>query len=267
MAAFLHKQENNMKFRPCIDIHNGKVKQIVGGSLLDQGDQATENFVSQQDAAFYAKYYRDHNLKGGHIILLNPESSEYYGATKEQALLALRTYPQGLQVGGGIRPDNAQEYLDAGASHVIVTSYVFKNGEITYVNLKALVEAVGKERLVLDLSCRKKDGQYYIVTDRWQKFTNVIITLDVLKELSQYCDEFLIHAVDVEGKASGIEGELVELLAQMDDISITYAGGVGSFADLDELKSRGQGKIDVTIGSALDIFGGTMSFEDVVKNC
>lgn len=256
-----------MRFRPCIDIHNGKVKQIVGGSLLDAGNQAEENFVSEQDAPFYAELYKKWDLKGGHIILLNPETSEYYEATKQQALAALRTYPGGLQVGGGIRDDNAKEYLDAGASHVIITSYVFKNGEINYENLKKVVDAVGKEHLVLDLSCRKKDGQYFIVTDRWQKFTNVAVTKALLQEMSQYCDEFLIHAVDVEGKASGIEGELVELLADMEDFPITYAGGVGSFFHLEELKEKGQNKIDVTIGSALDIFGGNMSFANVLKAC
>ena len=256
-----------MRFRPCIDIHNGKVKQIVGGSLLDQGNQAEENFVSEQDGAFYANLYQQAGLVGGHIILLNPESSEYYQATKAQALLALRAYPGGLQIGGGIRDDNAKEYLDAGASHVIVTSYVFKDGKINYVNLNKLVSAVGKEHLVLDLSCRKKDGQYYIVTDRWQKFTDVPVTLEVLQELSSYCDEFLIHAVDVEGKASGIEVGLVELLAQMDGVPITYAGGVGNFEHLKQLKKLGQGKIDVTIGSALDIFGGDMTFEDVLNVC
>ena len=253
-----------MRFRPCIDIHNGKVKQIVGGSLLDQGNQAEENFVSEQDAAFYANLYKENGITGGHIILLNPETSEYYPETKRQALLALSAYPGGLQVGGGIRDDNAQEYLDAGASHVIVTSFVFKNGEINYENLHKIVQAVGKERLVLDLSCRKRDGQYYIVTDRWQKFTNVPITLALLKEMTQYCDEFLIHAVDVEGKASGIAGELVELLAQLDNFPVTYAGGVGSFVNLEELKEKGKNKIDVTIGSALDLFGGDMKLEEVL---
>lgn len=256
-----------MRFRPCIDIHNGKVKQIVGGSLLDHGNQAKENFVSEQDAAFYADLYKKSGISGGHIILLNPEASEYYEATKQQALSALKSYPGGLQVGGGIRPDNASIFLDVGASHVIVTSYVFKNGEIHYENLNQMVDAVGRKRLVLDLSCRKKEGKYYIVTDRWQKFTNVAVTKELLQKMSEYCDEFLIHAVDVEGKASGIEGELVDLLAEMEDFPITYAGGVGSFSDLEELKLRGQNKIDVTIGSALDLFGGNMSYLNVLKAC
>lgn len=256
-----------MKFHPCIDIHNGKVKQIVGGTLRDAGDQAAENFVSVQDARFYADLYRRYNLRGGHIILLNPASSGYYEATREQALLALNAWPGGMQVGGGIHADNAEDFLKAGASHVIVTSYVFRDGRISYRNLDRLVSAVGKEHLVLDLSCRKKDGNYYIVTDRWQKFTDVIITPKVLKEMTSYCDEFLIHAVDVEGKASGIETPLAELLSDLDSFPVTYAGGVGSFADLEELRRAGKGHLDVTIGSALDLFGGSMDFHRVLEAC
>lgn len=256
-----------MRFRPCIDIHNGKVKQIVGGSLLDEGNLAKENFVSGQDASFFAKLYKEKGICGGHVILLNPETSEFYPETRRQALLALNTYPGGLQIGGGIRDDNAEEFLDAGASHVIVTSYVFKNGQISYENLEKVKRAVGREHLVLDLSCRKKEGQYYIVTDRWQKFTDVIVTEKLLNEMAAHCDEFLIHAVDVEGKASGIEGELVELLATMDGFPVTYAGGVGSFEDLEELRKKGLGKVDVTIGSALDLFGGKMDFDRVLQAC
>ena len=253
-----------MRFRPCIDIHNGQVKQIVGGSLKDAGDQAQENFVATQDAAFFAKLYQKAGLRGGHIILLNPPSSEYYEATKSQALQALRAYPSGMQIGGGINADNAMEYLNAGASHVIVTSYVFKDGKISYENLEKMVKSIGKEHLVLDLSCRKKDGDYYVVTDRWQKFTDMKLDLDALRELGSYCDEFLIHAVDVEGKAKGIETELVQLLAEYGEIPMTYAGGVGSFKDLDALRQYGKNYLDVTIGSALDLFGGTMEYEKVL---
>lgn len=256
-----------MRFRPCIDIHNGKVKQIVGGSLLDEGNRATENFVAEQDAAFFAKLYREKGIRGGHVILLNPESSGFYEETKRQALQALSAYPGGLQVGGGIRDDNAAVFLEAGASHVIVTSFVFKNGQISYENLLKIKKKVGKERLVLDLSCRKKDGDYFIVTDRWQKFTDVTVNEKLLNQLASYCDEFLVHAVDVEGKASGIEGELVRLLASMDGFPVTYAGGVGSFADLAELRAKGHGKVDVTIGSALDLFGGHMEFTRVLQAC
>lgn len=256
-----------MEFRPCIDIHNGSIKQIVGGSLTDIGDHATENFVSTQDGSFFANYYKENGLCGGHIILLNPATSDYYEATKKQALLALNAYPGGLQIGGGITAMNAKEFLNAGASHVIVTSYVFKDGKINMDNLELLKNTVGKEHLVLDLSCRKKDGAYYIVTDRWQKFTDVIVSNETLDMLSNYCDEFLIHAVDVEGKCSGIEIELAKMLGNWGKITITYAGGVGSFNDLATLKEIGQNRLNVTIGSALDLFGGKMNFQKVLDFC
>ena len=252
-----------MKFRPCIDIHNGKVKQIVGGSLLDQGNQAKENFVATQDAAFFANLYKEKGLSGGQIILLNKSGTEEYDLDLKQALLALKEYPNHLQIGGGITPDNAPFFLEHGASHVIVTSYVFSNGQIHYEKLNKLVSSVSKERLVLDLSCRKKDGKYYIVTDRWQNFTDVVLSPETIQELSSYCDEFLIHAVDVEGKAKGIEKELVSLLGSTASIPVTYAGGVGTFEDLSLLKRLGNDRLDVTIGSALDIFGGNMEFTKV----
>ena len=262
-----NRQDGRMKFRPCIDIHNGQVKQIVGGSLCDKGNQAKENFVAKQDAAFYAGIYRDKGLDGGHIILLNPPSSEFFEKTKEQALSALSVYPGGLQIGGGITPENAGEYLDAGASHVIVTSYVFKDGKLHYDRLAEMEKAVSRERLVLDLSCRKKGDDYYIVTDRWQKYTEVLLNEKTLGELSAFCDEFLIHAVDVEGKAQGIEEELVRLLGNKCGIPVTYAGGVHSCEDLEKLRILGKGQVDVTIGSALDLFGGNMKFEEVVEQC
>lgn len=254
-----------MKFRPCIDIHNGKVKQIVGGSLRDTQDQAVENFVSKQDAAFFAEFYRSRGIDGGHVILLNAKKSVFYNQTKTQALEALAAFPGGLQAGGGITSENAAEFLDAGASHVIVTSYVFNGGQISYENLEKIEREVGKERLTLDLSCRKRLGEYYIVTNRWQTYTDVPLTLPLLQELSSHCDEFLIHAVDVEGKARGIEVPLVRLLAELEDVPVTYAGGVGSFQDLEQLKTEGKGKIDVTIGSALDLFGGNMALDQVLE--
>lgn len=254
-----------MEFRPCIDIHNGKVKQIVGGSLKDAGNQAVENFVAKQDAAFFAKLYQSYHIKGGHIILLNPVGSEFYEATKEQAMQALAAYPGGMQVGGGINADNAGEFLRAGASHVVVTSYVFRGGVVHYENLKRLADTVGRKRLVLDLSCRRQGNDYYIVTDRWQNFTQEVITPSLLDRLAEYADEFLIHAVDVEGKSRGIEQELVTLLGDWGKLPITYAGGVGSFEDLKLLKELGKNRLNVTIGSALDLFGGTMEFEKVYK--
>lgn len=254
-----------MEYRPCIDIHNGKVKQIVGSSLEDEGDQAQENFVSKRDADFFAEFYAKDGLKGGHVIMLNKQDSPYYEATKQQALLALRTYPGGMQIGGGINADNAKEFLDAGATHVIVTSYVFSDGRINYENLHKLVDAVGKEHIVLDISCRKLDDDYYIVTDRWQNFTKERITPELLDELSQYCDEFLIHATDVEGKCQGIEEELVQLLGAWGKIPMTYAGGISDYQDIEDIKELGQGKLNITIGSALDLFGGPMNYETVLS--
>lgn len=256
-----------MRFRPCIDIHNGTVKQIVGGSLKDEADFATDNFVSELSADFYANLYKKSGIKGGHIIILNPATSPYYEADVEQAGRALAAYPGGLQIGGGITADNAEWFLELGASHVIVTSYVFRDGQIHYENLKRLSKLVGPEHLVLDLSCRKRDGRYYIVTDRWQKYTDVAVEPETLDALAEYCSEYLIHAVDVEGKASGIETELAAMLGAWAKLPMTYAGGVGSFADLEQLKRLGKNRIDVTVGSALDLFGGTMKYKEVLEYC
>lgn len=256
-----------MEFRPCIDIHNGRVKQIVGGSLCDAEDSARENFVAKQDAAFFAGMYRDAGLKGGHIILLNPADSSFYPETKRQALQALAAYPGGLQIGGGITPENAAEYLDAGASHVIVTSYVFREGRIDYERLGRMTDAVGPERLVLDLSCRKTQDGYRVVTDRWQKMTKERITFELLDRLAGCCDEFLIHAVDVEGCADGIEEELAALLGGWGKRTMTYAGGVHSYEDIQLLRSLGKDRLNVTVGSALDLFGGTLAWEKVLKMC
>lgn len=252
-----------MKFRSCIDIHNGNVKQIVGGSLSDKNNYAVDNFVSEYDGAYYGKLYKSYGLTGGHIIILNPAGSEFYNADLEQAYSALSAFEGGLQIGGGINDQNAAHFLDKGASHVIVTSFVFKNGVVNFDNLNRLVKSVGKSRLVLDLSCRKRDGKYYVVTDRWQKFTDIEMNSQTLEMFSEYCDEFLIHAVDTEGKAKGIEPQIAKIMGEYCTIQSTYAGGISSFEDLDNLKELGKGKIDFTIGSALDIFGGNMNFEKV----
>lgn len=256
-----------MEFRPCIDIHNGKVKQIVGGSLQDVGNQAEENFVSNQDAAFFSKLYKKADLRGGHIILLNGADSEFYEKTREQAMMALCAYPGGMQVGGGITPENAADFLKAGASHVIVTSYVFREGKILFDRLEKMKEAVGKEHLVLDLSCKGTLQGYTVVTDRWQKLTSVVLDERLLDRLSDSCDEFLVHAVDVEGKAEGIEEELAGMLGGWGKKPITYAGGVHSYDDLELLKKLGAGRINVTIGSALDLFGGKMKWDRVLEIC
>ena len=254
-----------MKFRPCIDIHNGKVKQIVGGSLSDRNDSAITNFESELSASSYALMYQKDRIRGGHVILLNATSSPYFESTKQEALQALRCYPGGLQIGGGITSENACEYLDAGASHVIVTSYLFPDGEFDLQRLEELVQVVGKDRLVIDLSCRWRDDAYYVVTNRWQTFTNFKVDVNSLHELSQYCDEFLIHGIEVEGKSQGVEETLVQLLADFDAIPITYAGGIGSLEDLKRFQSLSRGKLNYTIGSALDMFGGEIAYRSLVE--
>ena len=256
-----------MEFRPCIDIHNGKVKQIVGSSLQDAGDMARENYVAGKDADFYARMYKELGLKGGHIILLNPVDSPYYEITKSQGLKALKATPGLLQIGGGITADNAALFLDAGASHVIVTSFVFRNGRINQTNLKKLVKTVGKERIVLDLSCKRMGEEYLIVTDRWQKLTNVPLNEETLDRLSDFCDEFLIHAADVEGRQQGIEENVARILGGWAKKPVTYAGGVKDIKDIEFLKKIGKGKVDVTAGSALDIFGGSLKMQDVIGAC
>jgi len=253
-----------MRFRPCIDIHNGKVKQIVGGSLNDSNG-ATENFVADRHSDYYASLYKDNNLYGGHIILLNKAGTAEYEETKKEAVLALKTYPGGMQIGGGITADNAREYIEAGASHVIVTSYIFDNGRLNMDKLKELVSVVGREHIVLDLSCRKREGNYYVVVDRWQTFTDTVVNASMMEELSEYCDEFLIHGVDVEGMRQGIDEELLILLSKVKLRPVTYAGGVRDISDIDVIDTLGEGRIDFTIGSALDIFGGSLNFEDVLK--
>ncbi len=260
-------KEEELEFRPCIDIHNGRVKQIVGGSLRDEGNAAEENFVSEKDAGWYASFYRERGLRGGHIILLNPADSVYYAQTRKQAELALSAWPGGMQVGGGITAENASDFLEAGASHVIVTSYVFRDGRVSWDNLEKLVSETGREHLVLDLSCRKKDGGYYIVTDRWQKFTDVEVTAETIARLQSFCDEFLIHAADVEGRKNGVEQELVSLLGHLDTVPVTYAGGVGSCEDVRRIKEAGKNRLNVTVGSALDLFGGPLSFEKILRIC
>lgn len=248
-----------MQFRPCIDIHNGKVKQIVGSTLNDDNPDALQtNFTAKHPSSWFADLYRHDNLTGGHIIKLGPGNDV---AAKE----ALAAWPGGMQIGGGITADNGGEWLDHGASHVIVTSYVFSEGQIDHSRLQKLVQAVGKERLVLDLSCRRKGDDYYIVTDRWQNFTDVIISPAVLEAFAKLCDEFLVHAADVEGQCSGIETELVCRLAQWSPLPVTYAGGVQNIQDMELIRDLGENRLHATVGSALDIFGGsTMTYDEVV---
>lgn len=248
-----------MKFRPCIDLREGRVVQIIGSSLRDKNSEKLKtNFETDRSPEDFAKMYKKDNLPGGHVISLGP-------GNEKAALSALHGFPGGFHIGGGITPKNATTYLDAGASHVIVTSYVFSNGLVDMEKLKLLQGTVGKERLVLDLSCRKKGSEFWIVTDRWQKFTNEIINPETLNQLADYCDEFLVHGVDVEGKMEGIQEELITLLGKYSPIPVTYAGGVKAISDLSLVKELGCDHVDLTIGSALDIFGGSIPYRSVVE--
>jgi phosphoribosylformimino-5-aminoimidazole carboxamide ribotide isomerase len=246
-------------FRPCIDLHEGKVKQIIGGSLGETGGSLRTNFVSDKSAAWFAELYRRDGLTGGHVIML--------GAGNEiESRAALAAYPGGLQIGGGVNAANARTWLEAGASHVIVTSWVFREGRVDWDRLAELMKVVGKVRLVIDLSCRVRDGNYFVVTDRWQKFTDVTLSAETLVKFSNYCAEFLIHAVDVEGLCRGIDRELVARLGEWSLLPVTYAGGANSLADLEQVTRLGQGRVDLTIGSALDIFGGNgVRYAEVVE--
>lgn len=253
-------------FRPCIDIHNGKVKQIVGGSLRDKGDYAKENFVSELSAADFAKMYEKDGLRGGHIILLNGRDSEFYEATKKQAISALTAFPGGIQVGGGIGDDNARAFIEAGASHVIVTSYLFENSEFSMDRVKKISSITGREHLVIDLSCKRVNGNFHIVTNRWQTTTKTKLNVSLLNALTPFCDEFLIHGVDVEGKQKGPSKTLISLLASYKgENAITYAGGIHSIEDIRMIEERSFGRLHYTVGSALDLFGGNISYMDLVK--
>lgn len=248
-----------MKFRPCIDLHDGQVKQIVGSTLTDSAHNLSTNFASDKPSSFYAEMYRRDGLSGGHIIKLGP-------GCDQAALEALQAYPGGMQIGGGITGDNAKFWLDQGASHVIITSYVFRDGRVLSDKLDELLVKVGRDRLVLDLSCRKRGDSYYIVTDRWQKFTEMTLCPENLTYFANFCAEFLVHAVDVEGKCAGIAEDLVVDLGAWAPIPTTYAGGVKNLDDLCRVKTLGKGRLDVTVGSALDIFGGHgIAYQDAVK--
>ncbi|MER2127022.1 phosphoribosylformimino-5-aminoimidazole carboxamide ribotide isomerase [Solibacillus sp.] len=249
-----------MQFRPCIDLHDGKVKQIVGSTLGYKDKEVVENFTSEHDASYYASLFQQNKLTGGHVIMLGP-------GNEQAAIRALQAYPNGLQVGGGITADNAKKYIEAGASHVIVTSYIFHDGMLDQARLEKLVAVVGKEKLVIDLSCRKRDDKWFVVTDKWTKFSDFEVNAESIKQIENYCDELLIHAVDVEGKRSGMQEELVRDLTAWTSIPTTYAGGVRSLDDLKKFELIADGKLHVTIGSALSIFGGDLDYHTVVAYC
>ena len=270
-----------MRFRPCIDLRHGVVTQIVGSTLTatstaashsstDSSDAAIENFVSSHPSSYYSQLYRGASLFGGHVIMLGPGNES---AARE----ALQSWPGGLQVGGGIDDRNAQQWLEAGASHVIVTSWLFDGGELSASRLERLCELVGRQRLVLDLSCRRRPddptGPYYVVTNRWQSFSSLQLTAATLTRLSRHCSEFLIHGVDVEGRRSGVEASLLTLIKQAmdeagsDGLHVVYAGGVRDMSDVRLVHELGGGRIDISVGSALDIFGGDLPLEHVVAYC
>ncbi|MDD5598021.1 MAG: phosphoribosylformimino-5-aminoimidazole carboxamide ribotide isomerase [Victivallaceae bacterium] len=249
-----------MKFRPCIDLHQGKVKQIVGSTLTDDNRLLQTNFEAVHGPAFYAELYRRDQLQGGHVIMLG-------SGNRDAAREALAAYPGGLQIGGGINCDSAREWLDAGAARLILTSYIFADGKFKQEHLDRIFRTIGRDKLVLDLSCRLRDGKYYIVTDRWQKFTDCEVNTAMLESLSGYCSEFLIHAVDVEGKQAGIDKNLIAIMAEHSPIPAVYAGGIRSLEDIEAIRETGKDRIDFTVGSALDIFGGKLKYADVVKKC
>ena len=242
-----------MRFRPCIDLHDGKVKQIVGATL-ESGNLA-ENFISERSAGDYARLFARDNLPGGHVIMLGKGCE---AAAKE----ALAAYPGGLQIGGGIRAENAAEYLQAGASHVIVTSAAFRDGQLSLEAIAEISQVVGREHLVLDLSCVPVDGGYRVAANRWKTVTETAVTPALLTELEAWCDEFLIHAVAVEGRKEGPDLALAAMLADYarHGNAVTYAGGLASEADLDQFFAASDGVLDYTIGSALDLYGGTLAY-------
>lgn len=248
------------KFRPCIDIHHGQVKQIVGGTLDQENPKALRtNFVSPHTAEWYAQRYAEDNLTGGHVIMLGE-------GNKAAALSALDAYPQGLQIGGGINDANALDWLKAGASHIILTSWLFSStGEFLWNRLEKISQLVGKQHLVLDLSCRRTRVGWTVAMNRWQTLTNLEISLPLLDKLVHYCSEFLIHAADVEGLCQGIDLELVRLLGKWQQAPMTYAGGIHSLSDLYQIDSLSRGSIDATVGSALDLFGGKeLSYKELL---
>ena len=247
------------EFRPCIDLHDGKVKQIVGGTL-DAGETSLRtNFVSQHEPEYFARMYAADKLYGGHVIRLGSGNTD-------AALQALAAWRGGLQLGGGINDENAAQFIEAGAAKVIVTSFVFSDGIFKEEKVRSLVRSVGADKLVLDLSCRKStDGKYYVVTDRWQKFTSLEVNGATFDMLAKYCSEFLVHAVDVEGHQAGIDEELLDILADNSPLPCVYAGGIRSFSDIEKIENAGRGRVHYTIGSALDIFGGKLSYRKVVE--
>jgi len=249
------------RFRPCIDLHRGKVKQIVGGTLTEELPP-TENFVTDRSPASFAEVFRSADAHGGHVIQLGPGNTA-------AALESLAAWPGGFQLGGGITPDNAAMWIDAGASHVIVTSHLFPDDHLDLSRLDSLSSVLGASRIVVDLSCRRDlsvcSNSWYVAKDRWQTPTRTFIDAPTLASLEGRCAEILVHAADVEGLQTGIDADLVRALALWSPVPVTYAGGANSISDLQLVHDLSDGLVDLTIGSALDLYGGTgVSFDDCV---
>lgn len=237
-------------FRPCIDLHDGQVKQIVGGSLSADGSGLKTNFVSPHPPGHFAAMYRRDGLVGGHVIKL--------GAGNDPAAkAAISAWPDAFHVGGGIDLDNAQPWIEGGAAKIIVTSWLFPDGVFSEARLAALAQRVSRNRLVVDLSCRRRGEHWFVATNRWQTLTDFAITEASLLALARHCSEFLIHAADVEGLCSGIDEALVAALGRWSTLPCTYAGGGKDIGDLQLVDRLSGGRIDLTFGSALDIFGGS----------
>jgi len=147
-----------------------------------------------------------------------------------------------------------------------VTSFCFDGAKFSEAKLAEMVAAVGAERLVLDLSCRAAEGGgWSVAKDRWRTITDLAVTPETLDRLAGQCAEFLVHAADVEGQCGGVDRELVQMLGSWAGAPVTYAGGARSLENLREVDGLSDGKVDLTIGSALDLFGGDgVSYADCV---
>jgi phosphoribosylformimino-5-aminoimidazole carboxamide ribotide isomerase len=247
-----------MRFRPCIDLRQGRVVQIVGATLRADGEPVT-HYTAAQSPSHFAELYRRDGLRGGHVIMLGP-------GNEAAAAEALAAFPGGLQVGGGITADTAPTWLERGAAAVIVTSYVLSQGRLHRDRLEAVSRATGRQRLVLDLSCGRRGDRYCVYTDRWQRPTEFAVDQANLAQLAAYCGEFLVHAIEVEGRQQGLDPDLVRLLADISPLPTTYAGGIRGPEDLEQLERLGQSRLDYTVGAALDLFGGAgLRYRDLVE--
>lgn len=182
------------------------------------------------------------------------------------ARAALQAWPGGLQLGGSINALNAAEWLEAGAEKLIVTSWLFPNCTFSIERLAEISSLIGRDRLVVDLSCRCTGDGWTVAINKWQTLTDMQLNGESLHRVARFCSEFLIHAADVEGLCCGIDERLVKMLALWSPLPCTYAGGGRRIEDLDLVDRLSNGRVDVTFGSALDIFGGSgIKLVDCIK--